>query len=346
MYHAIVVDDEKWVVKSLIATIRNQEYFQIVAELYDGLSGLEYIRAHHPDLAFVDVRLPGMGGLDILQAAHAEGLNTLFIMISGHAEFAYAQKAMFHNAIGYCLKPFSPSELMDSMQKAYLLLNQRQALTSQSKETDTALEADGQFRPKHLTSGHKSVQMMIDYTEAHYQQDISIQNLADHCSINANYASQIFRQEMGITFISYLTSLRMDHAAWLLTHTSQTVFTIAAQVGYSDYFYFAKVFKKAMGCTPTAFRKSTPPGQGRGFSGRLSPWRWLDVRPAGQGGKRIQKGYPNKNYAEQISKKKINPRCCHHPGTISSWRRRLRRQRSLWRAGQAMSSPVPADVLL
>lgn len=296
MYHAIVVDDEKWVVKSLIATIRNQEYFQIVAELYDGLSGLEYIRAHHPDLAFVDVRLPGMGGLDILQAAHAEGLNTLFIMISGHAEFAYAQKAMFHNAIGYCLKPFSPSELMDSMQKAYLLLNQRQALTSQSKETDTALEADGQFRPKHLTSGHKSVQMMIDYTEAHYQQDISIQNLADHCSINANYASQIFRQEMGITFISYLTSLRMDHAAWLLTHTSQTVFTIAAQVGYSDYFYFAKVFKKAMGCTPTAFRKSTPPRAGQRLLRAALPLEMVKCPPCRP---------RRKKNSERISKQKL-----------------------------------------
>ena len=72
MYQAIVIDDEKWVVKSLIATIRDQEYFEITAEFYDGLSGLEYIRAHEPCLAFVDVRLPGMGGLDILQAAHAE----------------------------------------------------------------------------------------------------------------------------------------------------------------------------------------------------------------------------------------------------------------------------------
>lgn len=117
MYQAIVIDDEKWVVKSLIATIRDQEYFEITAEFYDGLSGLEYIRAHEPCLAFVDVRLPGMGGLDILQAAHAENLSTLFIMISGHAEFAYAQKAMFHNAIGYCLKPFSRSELLDSMRK-------------------------------------------------------------------------------------------------------------------------------------------------------------------------------------------------------------------------------------
>ena len=60
---------------------------------------------------------------------------------------------------------------------------------------------------------------------------------------------------MGITFISFLTGLRIDHALWLLSHTDQTVFAIAAQVGYSDYFYFAKVFKKTMGCTPTAYRK-------------------------------------------------------------------------------------------
>ncbi|MFR4428507.1 MAG: response regulator [Blautia faecis] len=76
MYQAIVIDDEKWVVKSLIATIKNQDYFEITTEFYDGLSGLEYIRIHQPALAFVDVRLPGMGGLEILQAAHAEGLST------------------------------------------------------------------------------------------------------------------------------------------------------------------------------------------------------------------------------------------------------------------------------
>ncbi|SOY30707.1 Melibiose operon regulatory protein [Acetatifactor muris] len=106
-----------------------------------------------------------------------------------------------------------------------------------------------------MTSSHKSVQMIIDYTERHYQEDISISDLAKHCSINANYASQLFKHEMGITFISFLTGLRIDHALWLLSHTDQTVFAIAAQVGYSDYFYFAKVFKKTMGCTPTAYRK-------------------------------------------------------------------------------------------
>ena len=123
MYHAVIIDDEKWVVKSLIATIKDQSMFDITAEFYNGTSGLEYIRTRKPDLAFVDIRMPGMGGLDILQTTHAEGLPTLFIMISGHAEFAYAQKAMFHNAIGYCLKPFSKSELIDAMNKAYIILH-------------------------------------------------------------------------------------------------------------------------------------------------------------------------------------------------------------------------------
>lgn len=177
MYQAIVIDDEKWVVKSLIATIKNQDYFEITTEFYDGLSGLEYIRIHQPALAFVDVRLPGMGGLEILQAAHAEGLSTLFIMISGHAEFAYAQKAMFHNAIGYCLKPFSRSELMDSMQKAYQLLQEQE---QKAENQEVSLEEQPNiFHPQHLVSSHKSVQMMIDYTEKHYQEDISIQNLAE-----------------------------------------------------------------------------------------------------------------------------------------------------------------------
>ncbi len=251
MYQAIIIDDEKWVVKSLMATIRNQEYFQIVEEFYDGLSGLEYIRAQEPDLAFVDVRIPGMGGLDILQAAHTEGLKTLFIMISGHAEFAYAQKAMFHNAIGYCLKPFSRNELLDSMQKAWRILNEQGPETSAPPNS----LRDG-FHPRHLTSSHKSVQAMIDYTENHYREDISIQDLADHCSINANYASQLFKHETGTSFISFLTALRMEHAEWLLSHTADPVFQIAAAVGYSDYFYFARVFKKVKGYTPTSYRKS------------------------------------------------------------------------------------------
>lgn len=252
MYQAIIVDDEKWVVKSLIATLGTMqvmEQFHIAAQLYDGLSAIRYIKEHQPDLAFVDVRLPGMSGLEILQEANRLGLKTLFIVISGHAEFAYAQKAMLHNAIGYCLKPFSRSELSDSIQKAVQILDKRKEVQPPVAEASSVpVLSRGNF-----------VSIMIDYINSHYMEDISTQTLADLCSINANYAGQLFKQKMNQTFSSYLSNLRIQKAEKLLTDTDMPIALVAASVGYQDYFYFAKVFKKLTGSTPSSYRHEDEP---------------------------------------------------------------------------------------
>lgn len=262
MYQAIIVDDEQWVIKSLIATIEGQEYFEIVGEFYDGFSAFSYIQKHKPDLAFIDVQLPGMNGLELLQSAKQQNLPTLFIVISGHAEFAYAQKALFNNAISYCLKPFSKNELMDSMQKAYQLLDKRNSMVSNKKQGSSDVEEilpgiPKEFLPpERLKSSNKLVQAMLDYIGKNYTEDISIQMLADLTCITPNYASQLFKEESGSTFSSYLTNLRIYCASKLLLHTDMQIFMIANQVGYKDYFYFAKVFKRVTGYTPTAYRSS------------------------------------------------------------------------------------------
>jgi len=249
-YRAIIIDDEKWVVRSLISTIQDQKYFRIVGEAYDGISGMEMIEKLKPELAFVDIRIPGMSGLEILQAANSMDFSTLFVMISGYAEFAYAQKAMYHNAIGYCLKPFSKSELMDVMKKAYDILQNR-AAREEPRSSAAELVA-----PEPIKVNNKMVRTMLDYIRTHYCDDISIQHLADLCSINSNYASQLFHQEVGETFSSYITKLRIKQAIHLLGSTDMTITAIATSVGYRDYFYFAKVFKKLTGITPTEYRNT------------------------------------------------------------------------------------------
>lgn len=266
MYQAIIIDDEKWVIKSLIATISDQQYFEIVGEFYDGASALAYIQEHKPDLAFIDVQLPGMNGLEVLQAAKQQNLPTLFIVISGHAEFAYAQKALFHNAVSYCLKPFSRNELMDSMLKAYQILEKRandfSAVSSEENPTNETVDLNvpglenGFTPPDHLLVANRAVRSMLDYIASHYTEDISIQILADLTCITPNYASQLFKEETGSTFSSYLTNLRMYHASRLLRNTDMQIFMVANQVGYKDYFYFAKVFKKFTGYTPSAYRNT------------------------------------------------------------------------------------------
>jgi two-component system response regulator YesN len=254
MFRAVIIDDEKWVVRSLMATIKDQPYFEVIGEAYDGIAGFELIKKEKPELAFVDVQMPGMGGLELLQTAQEGRLQTLFIMISGYAEFAYAQKAMFHNAIGYCLKPFSKSELLDSILKANEKVEQK--FLSKTAEPENSKE---EFKPNFIRVENKLVQSMLDYTNVHYSKDISIQDLADLCSINPNYASQLFSQEVGETFCTYLTNIRIEQSIYLLTHTDLSVSLISSQVGYRDYFYFAKVFKRITGITPTAYRNQPIP---------------------------------------------------------------------------------------
>lgn len=250
MYRAVIIDDEKWVIRSLTATIKDQEYFEIIGEAYDGISGFELIKEQKPDLAFVDIQMPGMGGLELLQTSNDSNLNTLFIMISGYAEFAYVQKAMFHDAIGYCLKPFSKSELFDAILKAFHNLKLK-------KKEEAESEKENKLNPNFVKVNNKLVQAMLDYTNEHYSKDISIQDLAELCSINSNYASQLFSQEVNITFTTYLTNLRIHMATQLLEQGDLPIATISSQIGYHDYFYFAKVFKKVTGVTPTAYRNQT-----------------------------------------------------------------------------------------
>ncbi len=94
-----------------------------------------------------------------------------------------------------------------------------------------------------------------DYIESHYKdEDISLNVVASSVNISPNYFSTIFSQEMGITFVEYLTKVRMEAAKELLLKTDLRASEIGYQVGYKDPHYFSYIFKKTHGITPIAFR--------------------------------------------------------------------------------------------
>jgi two-component system response regulator YesN len=112
MYKAIVIDDEPWVIKTLVDSVRWSDYhFEIVGTASESTKGLEMIRSLRPDLVFIDIRMPEMNGLECMKQAKAWQLPTLFVVVSGFAEFSYAQKCMQLGAVGYCLKPIDEDEI-------------------------------------------------------------------------------------------------------------------------------------------------------------------------------------------------------------------------------------------
>ena len=84
---------------------------------------------------------------------------------------------------------------------------------------------------------------------------LGLQFLSESLKLSQSYISQLFKKEAGITFIHYITQLRMEDAVNLLSMTNKPVIDIAMEVGFNDYFYFLKTFKKFTGKTPSQYRE-------------------------------------------------------------------------------------------
>lgn len=94
-----------------------------------------------------------------------------------------------------------------------------------------------------------------NYIEQNFDnEDISLNSVAANVNLSPNHFSTIFSQEMGKTFIEYLTEVRMGKAKELLRTTSMKTAEIAFSVGYKDPHYFSYLFKKTQECTPREFR--------------------------------------------------------------------------------------------
>lgn len=102
---------------------------------------------------------------------------------------------------------------------------------------------------------NKAFMKLMQYIGENYKKEISLASAAKALHMNPNYISQMFKKEAGITFIHYITQLRMEEAIHLLSVTNKPVIDIAMEVGYNDYFYFMRTFKKFTGKTPSKYRQ-------------------------------------------------------------------------------------------
>ena len=93
------------------------------------------------------------------------------------------------------------------------------------------------------------------YMQEHLSEDVSLHILSEEFHLNSQYISQLFKNEIGVNFLTYLTNIRMEHAKKLLLSTSLSIAEVSEQSGYGDYRVFTIVFKKSEGITPSQYRR-------------------------------------------------------------------------------------------
>jgi len=93
------------------------------------------------------------------------------------------------------------------------------------------------------------------YIDANLVKDIFLDDIAGRVEVSPFYFSKLFKEETGENFIDYLTMARIQKAKELLRDLSKSIKEVSAESGYSDPNYFSKLFKKAVGLTPTEYRE-------------------------------------------------------------------------------------------
>ena len=117
------------------------------------------------------------------------------------------------------------------------------------------LEAAGKRFELAAQNTSPAVKGVIGYVEAHYATIVSMQEIAEKLNYNTDYLYRVFKTEMGVSFVNYLTQLRMAHGAEMLVDTEWDIAMVAEKVGYGSGSYFSQKFREIYGETPMNWRK-------------------------------------------------------------------------------------------
>ena len=234
----LLVDDEIIIRQGFIKLFDWQAHdCQVIGQASDGLEALSKIDELKPDIVIMDINIPIMNGLKVIELSRIKHPDTAFVIVSGYDDFSYCRQALKLKITDYILKPVNYEEFGNCID------NLKISLFESKKENKDSQQKD------------RMIVSITKYLQNHLQEDVSLNVLAQEFHLNAQYISQLFKSEIGVGFLTYLTNIRMEHAKKLLLSTDDAISDISDQCGYNDYRVFTKVFKKKEGITPSQFRR-------------------------------------------------------------------------------------------
>jgi len=394
MLKLFIADDEVIIRRGLKTAIDWEKFsIQVVGEAEDGELALELAKELKPDLLFLDICMPFLNGLDLIKQLNTILPDSLFILITGHDEFSYAQQAVRLGVFDYVLKPVKVEELENVIARAVEELNSKTHLQKREKQFEGNREllkidflqkwvggsikeidpqeefqlfdlrldgaigvsvikllpidlhtADEFWNEKLLAfsvrniikyllhgfaaaeffedqHGHMVILLPLERAEelmeinhlikekveiflgktvvssekiAHCFKDIpaiyqhlitqliadsnvspivvlaknyidqryhdpliSLNEVASNVQVSPSYLSKQFKNELGASFIQYLTKVRIEKSLLLMNDPYLKVYEVSEKVGYSTQHYFCNAFKKVVGISPSSYRSGS-----------------------------------------------------------------------------------------
>jgi len=236
MYSVLIVDDNP-MIRDGIRQHVDWDGLAVskISEAQDGIAALELIGEGFPDIIITDIKMPGMDGLALSGRVHEQFPHIKTVILTGYADFSFAQKAIQYGVFDFILKPTKPKEIFDCLQKAIKSFEGK----TPAKKVDNRL-----------------IESAIAYINAHYSENIRLVQISEELHVNGSYLSRLFKKVTGETITEVITKVKLEKAQELLTTTDMRFYEVAHTVGIEDGAYFSLLFKKYTGLTPREYKQS------------------------------------------------------------------------------------------
>lgn len=236
MYRVMLIDDEANA-RSLMRQAIDWESLgmEVVGEAASGIEAINVIDEMRPDLAFVDIAMPFMNGIEFTEVATNRYPDLVIIIMTAFDEFEYARKCIRLPVFDYMLKPIVRNEVTETLKRALVRLDEISARKSREEENYSGDENDS------------TIEQIKKYIRDNYtNQDINLTSVAQEFGFSSSYLSRKFKLETGKNFVEYITECRMEHAI-SLAKDNVKMYAAASEVGIPDPNYFGRCFKKYTG---------------------------------------------------------------------------------------------------
>jgi two-component system response regulator YesN len=241
-YSVLLVEDEMFLRQSLVRSINElDDAFKVTAQASNGEEALQCMEKEDIQIVITDIQMPIMNGLQLAERIKRQYPDTITIILTGYAEFNFAQEAIRQDVFEYLLKPVDSEDLHRILTKAGNKLGQ--------VDLTNDVDSFGNYDSK------EQVDYMVNYIQEHYMEAIDMGMMAEQMGFTSAYLSKIFKRYTGTTPVKMLTNIRMHNAKKLLNNTSLSIQEIGKNVGYPDQFHFSKTFRNVVGMNPSAFRE-------------------------------------------------------------------------------------------
>ncbi len=212
----------------------------------DGEEAVELVERVLPDLLITDIKMPVLGGLELVKRIRTTNPDLRILIVSGYSEFEYARQAIELGVDDYIVKPIDAHALQETLRRIRIRLEASAGL----------IEAE--FGLDRIGSQEEDLANAVElYLKENFRQPYSLESLAAAFGRKAAYLLRLYRRIKGSTPTQDLIRLRIEKAKRLLSgHPQMEVKQVALAVGYEDALYFSRLFKKETGQNPTTFRDS------------------------------------------------------------------------------------------